>query len=196
MHKVSPRRSAGPARIGPAFDLLLAAAHSGAPWALQRLYEAMAPPVVGYLRVQGAADPEDLANEVFLGVLTRIGCFSGDEDSFRSWVFTVAHSRLVDERRRMDRRPRLAYSHDVELDVAGGDAEEDALQLLSDQRVRSLCERLVPDQRDVLLLRLMAGLSLEAVAEALGKSEGAVKSLQHRGLANLRKILQPQPVSP
>jgi RNA polymerase sigma-70 factor (ECF subfamily) len=157
----------------------------------------MAPSVVGYLRVQGAGEPEDLANEVFLGVLTRIGSFSGDEDRFRSWVFTIAHSRLVDERRRADRRPQLSdRDREPELDLVGGDAEDDALQVLSDQRVRSLCEQLGPDQRDVLLLRLVAGLSLEAIAEALDRSEGAVKSLQHRGLANLRKILQREPVSP
>jgi RNA polymerase sigma-70 factor (ECF subfamily) len=186
---------AGRARIGAAFESILVAAQAGAPWALQRIYQAMAPAVLGYLRVQGAADPEDLANEVFLGVLTRIGTFSGDERQFRSWAFTVAHSRLVDERRRADRRPRLADADpDDYLAFAGGDVEEDALQLLSDQRVRCLCEQLVPDQRDVLLLRLMAGLPIEAIAEAVGKSEGAVKSLQHRGLNNLRKILQRQAV--
>jgi RNA polymerase sigma-70 factor (ECF subfamily) len=194
---VRPSRLPGRARIGPAFESILDAAQSGAPWALQRLYEAMAPSVVGYLRVQGAGEPEDLANEVFLGVLTRIGSFSGDEDRFRSWVFTIAHSRLVDERRRADRRPQLSdRDREPELDLVGGDAEDDALQVLSDQRVRSLCEQLGPDQRDVLLLRLVAGLSLEAIAEALDRSEGAVKSLQHRGLANLRKILQREPVSP
>ena len=124
-------RSSGRAKIGPAFDSLLAAAQSGAPWALERLYKAMAPPVVGYLRIQGAGDPEDLTNEVFLGVLTRIASFSGDEDRFRSWVFTIAHSRLVDERRRADRRPQLVgRDHDAHLDTPGGDAEEDALQLL------------------------------------------------------------------
>jgi len=192
---VSPDRSRGRARIGPPFGSLLAAAQSGAPWALERLYQAMAPPVVGYLRVQGVGDPEDLANEVFLGVLTRIKSFSGDEDRFRSWVFTIAHSRLVDERRRVDRRPMLAAKdHDARLDLAGGDAEEEALQLLSTERVRSLCDQLVPDQRDVLLLRLMAGLTIEAIAEALGKSAGAVKALQRRGLANLRMILQRDPV--
>ena len=128
---------------------------------------------------------------MFLGVLTTIPSFTGDEERFRSWVFTIAHSRLVDERRRADRRPqRAGRDHDVNLDTPGGDAEEDALQLLSTERVRSLCHQLVPDQRDVLLLRLMAGLTIEAIAEALGKSSGAVKALQRRGLANLRKILQ------
>lgn len=182
--------------IGAGFDAVLAAARSGAPWALAGLYQAVSPVVIGYLRVQGAADPEDLTNEVFLGVLRAIGSFEGDEDGFRAWVFTIAHSRLVDQRRRSECRPQIAEDdEDTRLDRVGGDTEHDALERLSAQRVQSLCEQLVPDQRDVLLLRLMGGLTIEAIAETLGKSEGAVKALQRRGLINLRKILEPDAVA-
>ena len=179
--------------FGPDFDSVLRAARSGAPWALERLYQALAPAVVGYLRVQGAADPEDLTNEVFLGVLRQIASFDGTEDEFRSWLFTIAHSRVVDERRRSSRRPQIG-GDGLDVDPVGGNAEHDALQRLSSQRVQALCEGLVADQRDVLLLRLMAGMTIEAIAEALGKSEGAVKALQRRGLGNLRRILERDPV--
>ena len=183
------------ARIGPGFEALLGAARAGAPWALERLYETFSPAVLGYLRVQGVSDPEDLTNDVFLGVLTRIGSFEGNEEQLRSWIFTIAHSRLIDDRRRVDRRSRVMGDNGGrDLDGPGGDAEDDALERLSVQRVQALCDTLVPDQRDVLLLRLMAGLTVEAVAIALGKSEGAVKALQRRGLANLRRILQRDPV--
>lgn len=188
---MSSRRRPGRARIGPDFDSVLQAARSGAPWALQRVYEAYSPPVLGYLRVQGAADPEDLANEVFLGVLGKLTTFDGTEEAFRSWVFTVAHSRLIDDRRRESRRPQIgADAHDGHLERAGGDTEQEALDRLGGQRVQALCETLVADQRDVLLLRLMAGLTIEAIAETLGKTEGAVKALQRRGLANLRQMLE------
>jgi RNA polymerase sigma-70 factor (ECF subfamily) len=70
------------------------------PWAFERLYADLAPVVAGYLRVQGAAEPEDLTSEVFLGVFTGIDSFEDSETQFRSWVFTIAYSRLVDERRR------------------------------------------------------------------------------------------------
>jgi len=193
--QVSRDHSPGRANIGPGFASVLVAARAGAPWALERLYLALSPAVVGYLRLQGAEDPEDLTNEVFLGVFRRIGSFEGDEEKFRSWVFTIAHSRLVDDRRRTDRRPRLGEPHEDHWDRAGGDAEQEALGRLSSQRVQALCEGLVADQRDVLLLRVMAGLTVEAIAEALEKSEGAVKALQRRGLANLRKILERDPVS-
>ena len=188
--QVSQHHRLARAPIGPGFDSVLLAAQTGAPWALDRLYQALSPAVLGYLRVQGAADPEDLTNEVFLGVLRRIRSFHGDEDKFRSWIFTIAHSRLIDDRRRTDRRPQVTDGHGDQLDAAGGDAEDDALERLSSQRVQALCERLVADQRDVLLLRLMAGMTIEAIADALGKSEGAIKALQRRGLANLRKILE------
>lgn len=194
--RVSRHRSINRARIGPDFDSVLRAAQSGAPWALERLYQVCSPAVLGYLRVQGAADPEDLSNEVFLGVFQRIGAFAGDEDRFRSWVFTIAHSRMIDDRRRTSRRPRTVQDPTVvPVERAGGDAEQDALERLSSRRVQALCEELVADQRDVLLLRLMAGLTVEAIAESLGKSEGAVKALQRRGLANLRKVLERDPVS-
>lgn len=193
---MSSHRPASRARIGPDFDSVLLAAQSGAAWALDRLYRVFSPVVLGYLRVQGATDPEDLANEVFLGVFQRIRTFAGDEDRFRSWVFTIAHSRLIDDRRRLSRRPQVAFdAPDAAVERPGGDAERDALERLSSRRVQALCEGLVPDQRDVLLLRLMAGMTVEAIAESLGKSEGAVKALQRRGLANLRRILEPDPVT-
>jgi RNA polymerase sigma factor (sigma-70 family) len=193
---VSSDRSPGRARIGPDFDTVLPAAQCGAAWALERLYQALSPAVLGYLRVQGASDPEDLTNEVFLGVFQRIGTFAGGEEKFRPWVFTIAHSRLIDDRRRASRRPVLAdEGHVAAVDRPGGDAEQDAIERLSSQRVQALCEGLVADQRDVLLLRLMAGLTVEAIAESLGKSEGAVKALQRRGLANLRKLLESNPVT-
>ena len=192
---MSDRRVAGRARIGTDFDSVLQAARSGAPWALERLYQVFSPTVLGYLRIQGAGDPEDLTNEVFLGVLRGLAAFAGTEEAFRSWIFTVAHSRLIDDRRRTSRRPQIGGdAFDRDLDRPGGDAEADALQRLGSQRVQALCEQLVADQRDVLLLRLMAGLTIEAITEALGKSEGAVKALQRRGLAKLRKILERDPV--
>ncbi|MGH2474711.1 MAG: RNA polymerase sigma factor, partial [Candidatus Limnocylindrales bacterium] len=87
------------------FDAVLAAARTGAPWALGRIYEALSPAVAGLFRAQGVDDPDDLTSEVFVGVLRTLARFDGDGAGFRSWVFTIAYRRLADERRRSARRP-------------------------------------------------------------------------------------------
>jgi RNA polymerase sigma factor (sigma-70 family) len=177
----------------------MAAARTGAPWAFERLWQALAPAVAGYLRLQGAMEPDDVTSDVFVSVLTGLESFDGDEDRFRSWVFTIAHRRLVDDWRRRGRRPALAdgaaSSEHRQVESAGGDVEEEALRRLSEQRVRRMCDLLAPDQRDVLLLRMVAGMSLDQTAEALGKTTIAVKALQHRGVAALRRHLEREGVS-
>lgn len=176
--------------IGPAFDSVLAAAQRDAAWAYERLWRAYAAPVASYLRLQGAFDPEDITSEVFLGAFRGLGGFSGNETQFRGWLFTVAHRRLIDERRRASVRPQWADHGGEAPDPVGGDVEADVLRQLSEERVVRLCDRLVSAQRDVLLLRLVADLTVEQVADALGKTTGAVKQLQRRGLMHLRDILQ------
>jgi len=170
------------------FAALLGAAQAGGQWAYERLYRSLAPAVAGYLRVQGAAEPEDLTSEVFERAFSALGGFAGGEARFRSWVFTIAHHRLTDERRRVARRPVRADAEPVER--AAGDVEEEAVRRLATERVRRLCEGLVPDQRDVLLLRMLAALTVDEIADALGKSPGAVKALQRRGLAALRRQME------
>ena len=95
-------------RFDGEFDTVLAAARTGSPSAFTRIFTALAPVVEGYLRLQGASEPEDLTIEVFLAVLRNLDSFEGDEAGFRSWVFTIAHRRLLDERRRGYRRPAPA----------------------------------------------------------------------------------------
>jgi DNA-directed RNA polymerase specialized sigma24 family protein len=87
------------------FNSVLTAARAGADWAWERIYADLAPVVTGYLRGHGAAEPEDLAGETFLHVVRDLPRFEGDERAFRSWVFTIAHRRLIDDRRRRGRRP-------------------------------------------------------------------------------------------
>ena len=176
--------------LGPAFDRVLAAARTDTGWAYERLYRDLSPAVCGYLRLQGAREPDDLTSEVFLGVFRGLATFTGDEDRFRSWVFTIAHRRLTDERRRVSIRPQTAEGGGDPGAACGGDVEDDVLRRLSAQRVRSLCAGLAPDQRDVLLLRMVSDLTVDAVAEALDKTPGAVKALQRRALLNLRRVLE------
>ena len=91
--------------FGQAFYQVLDAARADAPWAYETLYQELAPTVCGYFRLQGAREPEDLVNEVFLGAFRSLDSFSGSEAQFRSWLFTIAHRRLTDERRRWPAAP-------------------------------------------------------------------------------------------
>jgi RNA polymerase sigma-70 factor (ECF subfamily) len=179
-------------RTGPAFDDLLAAAQAGAAWAFEVLYRDLAPAVTGYLRLHGAAEPDDLASETFLGVFTGLARFQGDEEALRAWVFTIAHRRLVDDWRRRSRRPQVTDDPGDLAEQVGGDVEDDVLLRTGAQAVHELCGTLPVDQRSVLLLRILADLTVEQVADVLGRTVGSVKALQRRGLRNLRnRIEQP-----
>ena len=181
--------------IGDGFPNVLHAARVGAPWAFERLYGDLAPVVAGYLRVQGAAEPEDLTSDVFFGVFTGIDSFEGSETQFRSWVFTIAHRRLVDERRRLARRRWSPAGDLADLELTGGDVESDAFDVLGSQRVVEWCAGLSADQRDVLVLRVVGDMTVDQVAAIVDKSPGAVKALQRRALSALRQQLEKEGVT-
>jgi len=169
-------------------------ARAGSPRAFELIYASLSPVVAGYLRMSGVSDVEGLTNEVFLHVLRGIRHFRGEWPGFRSWVFTIAHHRMVDDVRAAARRPTVVPMESVGDLGPWGDAELDALDSLSDDRLRALLDGLSPDQRAVLLLRIVADLPLEQVADAVDKSVGAVKALQHRALASLRRALETEDV--
>ena len=171
------------------YESVLTAARAGADWAWERIYADLAPVVTGYLRGHGAPEPEDLAGETFLQVVRDLPRFTGDERAFRSWVFTIAHRRLGDDRRRRGRRP-VTPAADAMLESAagaGGDVADEALERLSDGRVRAAMAALPDDQRAVLLLRILGDMTIEEIAEAVGKRPGAVKALQRRALRRIER---------
>ena len=138
--------------------------------------------MLGYLRARGAADPENLTGEVFLQVVRDLPRFRGDDAALRRWVFTIAYHRLVDARRRSARQPALDGSPLPER------CSPPPADRLDPDLVRALGQ-LTAEQRDVVALRFVADLSIEAVAALTGRSPGAVKALQHRGLAALAEHL-------
>lgn len=180
-------------RTGAAFPEVLAAAQAGAPWAFEVLYRGLAPSVTGYLRLHGALEPDDLASETFLGVFTGLARFTGDEDALRAWVFTIAHRRLVDDWRQRSRRPQVTDDAGDLTVLAGGDVEDDVLVSLGAEDVHRICAGLPDDQRTVVLLRILADLTVEQVAQVMGRSLASVKALQRRGLRALRTELESSP---
>jgi RNA polymerase sigma-70 factor (ECF subfamily) len=184
------------------FEALLADVKAGRPSAWDRCYQWLAPAVAGYLRMQGAQDVDDLTSEAFLAIFRNIGTFSGTEANFRSWVFVIAHRRLQDERRRRFRRPAAESLDESSIErigrrasrpgathVESAGADDDALRAIGTARVSEMCGRLAPDQREVVLLRVLGDLTVDQVAEVLGKSPGAVKQLQRRGFEALRRLI-------
>jgi RNA polymerase sigma factor (sigma-70 family) len=184
--------------IGASFPELLEAARTGAHWALEALYRDLAPVVLRYLRIQGAAEPEDLTSEAFLAVVRSLRGFQGDERGFRAWVFSIAHRCLQDERRLARRREEPADPAYLAGPLSGihvGDVEEDALRQLGTDRALRALAALTPDQRSVFLLRVLADLSVADVARVLGKTPGAVKTLQRRAIRALAPRVKREGVS-
>lgn len=177
-------------RFDGEFDTVLAAARTGSPRAFTRIFTVLAPVVEGYVRLQGATEPEDLTSEVFLAVFRNLGSFDGDEPGFRSWVFTIAHRRVLDERRRAFRRPPPAPLSVAPDAPAPDDVEQTVADTLGTEHVRALCQRLSADQRDVLLMRLLGRLSIDEIAALMGRTPGSVKALQRRGLLAISRLIE------
>lgn len=173
---------------------LLEAARAGRRGAREQLYRALAPRVAAYLRTQGVHDVAGVTNDVFVSVFRALDRFSGNAARFRSWVFTIAHTMAIDEQRyrARGRRAGVVVPLTDAVDRPAGDVEEDALEILGTGDVSRLLDALTRDQRAVLLLRVVADLSVEETAAALGKAPGAVRVLQHRAIAALRRLLVPE----
>ena len=170
------------------WDLTVEQARAGDRRAFADVFRLLGTPVAGYLRGRGVDDADSLTNEVFLRVHRTMDRFDGDADDFRSWIFTIAHNAALDDLRR--KRRRLNETPTARMpESPGGDVETVVMARLADERVRDLLGLLTDDQQSVLLLRVVSGLSVRETATVLGKGEEAVKGLQRRGLAALRREL-------
>ena len=151
------------------------------------VYQTYAGQVLGYLTAKGVSDPEAITQDVFLAVLPRLDDISGGVNGLRTFIFSVAHARMVDEHRKQSRAPEH-HEFEPERDTReASSAEAEAMGLLAPKEVMKLLDYLGDDQREVLTLRIVAGLTVEQVAETMGKSAGAVKQMQRRALNALRE---------
>lgn len=175
-------------------DDLVVAARSGGGWAFGRIWELLAPKVRGYVQARGACEPDDLTSEVFLQAFRSLSTFDGDGEAFKRWLFTIAHRRLVDDLRAQTRRGvHTAYVTENDPRRTGS-AEDAALARLFPQHLRAMLDALTPDQREVLLLRVLGDLSLQEVAAATGRNVAATRSLLRRAGETLRDA-QPRPAA-
>jgi RNA polymerase sigma-70 factor (ECF subfamily) len=187
---------AGGATVQPSTGPGIAAAHVDEavlvglakrdPHAFAPLYQRYVDPVYRYC-YRRLSDPEaaaDATSQVFAKAL--IGLAGCRETAFRSWLFAIAHNVLIDAYRA--RRPEAPLEAAAEVIDAGPTPEEAALAADDRRTIVLLLDRLTPDQRQVVELRL-AGLNAEEIATALGRSRGSVDTAQCRALARLRTLL-------
>jgi len=170
------------------FHMLLRAAKEGQADAWAEIYDGLAPSLLGYLRAQGAVEPEDLLGEVFLQMVRDIARFDGGAARFRAWAFTIAHHRLMDDRRYRARRP-VDPAPPEALPETAVHADEPDVPGIADQPVEMALRRLPAEQRAVVLMRVIGDPSVADVARVLGKSPGAVKAAQRRAFASLKRQL-------
>lgn len=173
--------------VGPSFPSVLAAAQTGAEWAVAVLYRELQPKLIRYLSGHERADAEDLASDVWLAAARGLTRFEGDESDFHRWLFTIAKRRLIDHRRSAGRRGGVVALDQVAEPRGAGEPPGDALDL-GDPLLDHL-RALPPDQRDVVLLRVVAELDVAAVAAIMGKKPGTIRVLQHRALERLAELL-------
>jgi RNA polymerase sigma-70 factor (ECF subfamily) len=156
--------------------------------ALEDLYLIHFDRVYSYLHMSVGSrhDAEDLTTQTFLRMLEAIGRFQWRSVPFSAWLFRIAHNLAMDHFRANRRwQPEDEISEHVQGEETS--AEEQALASLGDTSMLALIERLSPEQRQVLTLKFVFRFSNGEAGTILGKTEGAVKSLQHRALASLQK---------
>ena len=164
------------------------AAREGDERALAALWQELHPALLRYLRAVEPGAAEDIASDTWLEVTRRLDRFSGDERAFRGWLFTIARHRLIDTRRRAARH-RTAPVPWLPDRAGVDDPAADVLVDLSTKESLRLVAELPPEQAEAVLLRVMAGLGTDEVAQIMGKQPGNVRVLSHRGLRNLARRL-------
>jgi RNA polymerase sigma-70 factor (ECF subfamily) len=174
---------------GTLTDAVVAAAGRRDPDALRAVWVELSPVVLGYLRSKGVSDPEAVTSDVFVALIPRIDRVQGGVTGLRKLTFTIAHARMVDEHRARARAPEVVEYEPADDPRTAGSAEDAAADGLALAEIQAVLAGLPDDQAEVIRLRVVADLSLEQVAEIMGRSTGAIKQLQRRGLLALRAIL-------
>jgi RNA polymerase sigma-70 factor (ECF subfamily) len=160
------------------------------PAAFATIYEHYYQDIYNYIyhRVANAQLAEDLTSDVFLKVLESIGSFTFRGIPFSAWLFRLARNLMID---RLRTHPELAeLSLEEELLPAEGGADVALERKLTRQQLLQALRSLTEEQQEVIILKFIDGLSNTDVARILGKSEGAVKALQHRALSALSRFFE------
>jgi RNA polymerase sigma-70 factor, ECF subfamily len=169
---------------------LVERAQEGERDALEELYLLHFDRIYSYLHmsVGNRHDAEDLTTQTFLKMLEAIGRFRWRSAPFSAWLFRIAHNLAMDHFRAAKRtQPEEEVPEPPGSEEPS--AEDEAMQAIGRQSMLELIENLSPEQQQVLTLKFVFNFPNAEVATILGKTEGAIKSLQHRALVSLQKQL-------
>ena len=157
--------------------------------ALTQIYEDNFDRIYRYIviKIGDRAEAEDMTQQVFLNVLKSISSFKFRGMPFTSWLYRIAHNQIVDYFRKKSRRPTEQLNES--MPASGDDPEKVVERIIQIEEVAEATKQLTKAQQEVISLRFAGELSISEVAKAMGRSEGAVKALQHSAILALRKVL-------
>lgn len=170
-------------------DEIIARARKGDRTAITAIYEQTYPAIYRYLyyRLDCQEAAEDLSSEVYVRMISSLDTFCPQEVPFPALLFQIARNLTIDYYRRMQHRNHLPLEENV-INVTQ-DLTRSLDGRLNSVVLRQALNRISENQRDVLVLRFIAGMPIGEVAQMIRKSEDAVKGLQRRGLLALRSLL-------
>jgi RNA polymerase sigma-70 factor (ECF subfamily) len=182
-----PARSTSDTRAVRDLDHALDRARRGDETGFTELWRTLHPPLLRYLTVRGDEAPEDIAAETWLQVVRDLRGFRGGAPEFRAWLFTVARHRAIDQGRARAARPVVPVAEPHDRTDAAPSAEHHAVEREATSAALRLVATLPADQAEMVMLRVVAGLDVAAVAELVGKKPGAVRVAVHRALKSLAR---------
>ncbi|MCM2578275.1 ECF subfamily RNA polymerase sigma factor, BldN family [Streptomyces meridianus] len=170
---------------------LVERAQAGEAEAFGRLYDQYADTVYRYIyyRVGGKATAEDLTSETFLRALRRIGTFTWQGRDFGAWLVTIARNLVADHFKSSRFRLEVTTGEMLDANEVERSPEDSVLEHLSNTALLEAVRRLNPQQQECVTLRFLQGLSVAETARAMGKNEGAIKTLQYRAVRTLARLL-------
>jgi RNA polymerase sigma-70 factor (ECF subfamily) len=178
------------------FESTLRAAQRGDDEAFALLWRSFQPGLLRYLTVKCASEAEDLSADIWLKVARALPSFDGNEQGFRSWLFTTARNRLTDWYRGSERRPGYVDDSALALIPSPDMVEVEVGERSGTDAAVTMIATLPPDQAEAIMLRVVVGLDVGRVAHIMGRSPGSVRVLCHRGLKRLERQLDEQDTTP
>ncbi len=157
--------------------------------AFAELYEEYFDKIYRYiaLKIGNRVEAEDMTQQVFVKALHSISSYKWKGSPFSAWLFRIAHNQVVDYLRKKTRQPAITLNESF---MASGDNPHSTTEKKMDiEQLMIATKELTAAQQEVILLRFNGELPIAQVARIMGKSEGAVKALQHSAILALRKIM-------